>query len=83
MTSDLLQSLPVKGEIWQHTKTGGTYQIEGSVYNAITDKVDVRYVPLYPCEWSSFTRQIIGHPKAWFTPNEDGTPRYVRIGGRS
>lgn len=79
---DLLDKLPVKGEVWRHTKTGGTYQIVGSVYNAITDAIDVEYVPLYPFDYARFTRQIVGHPKAWITPNKDGTPRYVKVEGR-
>lgn len=82
-SGDFLVRLPVKGDTWQHTKTGNLYHVEGSVYNAITDAVDVVYLPLYPCEWPRFTRQIVGHPKAWMTPNDDGSPRFVRLGDRS
>lgn len=71
--------LPVKGETWRHTKTGGTYIIEGSALNAITDKVDVIYAPLFRCDFARFTRQMLGHEKAFMSRNEDGTPRFVRV----
>ncbi len=77
--TDLLNKLPVKGEVWEHTKTGKRYVIEGSAFNAITDKIDVRYAPLYACEYQHFTRQIIGHEKAFLSNNEDGQPRYTKI----
>ncbi len=77
--ADFFSKLPVKGEIWEHTKTGGQYVIEGSTFNVITEQADVIYLPLYPCEWPRFNRQIAGCPKAWMTPNEDGTPRFRRV----
>lgn len=78
--TDLSDILPKKGEIWEHTKSGDLYQVEGSTFNSITDRVDVSYVPLYPCEFSRFNRQMRGHPKAWLSSNEDGSPRFKKVG---
>ena len=77
---DLFDRVPKKGEIWEHTKSGKLYQIEGATFNSITDQVEVSYVPRYPCEMDRFNRQLIGHPKAWLAPNEDGSPRYRLLG---
>jgi hypothetical protein len=77
--NDLYEKLPVKGEIWQHTKSGDQYVIDGSSYNAITDKIDVVYLPMYSCEFARFTRQVVGHPKAFLSLNEDGAPRFVKV----
>lgn len=77
---DLIEKLPKKGEVWKHTKTGGHYEVLGSTFNTITDRVDCKYKPLYPCEWPEFSRQIKDHPKAWMTPNEDGSPRFMLMG---
>jgi hypothetical protein len=77
--SDLFSRLPVKGELWMHTKTGKTYRIEGSSFNAITDQVDVVYAPCYDCEFDRFTRQMFGHEKAFLSLNDDGEPRFQRV----
>ncbi|WP_113155906.1 hypothetical protein [Nitratireductor sp. OM-1] len=77
--ADLFEQLPKKGEIWEHTKTGGRYEIEGSTFNTLTDTVDVSYIPLYACEYSRFNRQLLRHPKAFMSKNEDGTPRFSRV----
>lgn len=77
---DLFERMPKKGEMWEHTKTGQLYRVEGSTFNSITDQVEVSYTPLYPSEFDRFNRQIIGHPKAWLSNNEDGTPRFKRVG---
>lgn len=74
-----MDKVPVRGDTWRHTKTGLLYSIFGSVYNTVTDTVDVIYEPLYECEYRRFTRPIFGHPKAWTEPNEDGTPRFVKV----
>lgn len=71
--------IPVKGEVWQHTKTGGCYVIGGASLNTITDKVDVLYEPLYQSSYRTFSRQIVGHPKAFLSINEDGKPRFQRV----
>lgn len=76
---DLKDNRPQKGEVWQHTVSGGTYLIEGFTLNTITDQYDVRYTPLYECEIAEFTRQIEGHPKAFLSTNGDGTPRFKRL----
>jgi hypothetical protein len=68
--SDLYGKLPVKGEIWQH---------DGSSYNAITDKIDIVYLPMYSCEFTRFTRQVVGHPKAFLSKNDDGMPRFFKV----
>lgn len=77
--SDLFDQLPKKGEIWEHTKSGGRYEIEGSTFNTITDKIDISYIPLYPCDYGRFNRQLMGHPKAFLSKNDDGTPRFSRV----
>lgn len=77
---DLLERMPRTGEVWEHTKTGRLYLVEGSTFNSITDQIEVSYVPLYPAEFDRFNRQIIGHPKAWLSFNEDGSPRFKLIG---
>ena len=77
--ADLIEKLPKKGEVWEHTKTGGRYEIEGVTFNTITDRIDVSYLPLYQCEYERFNRQLMGHPKAFMHPNDDGTPRFKRI----
>lgn len=71
--------IPIKGEVWEHTKSGNCYQVEGAAFNSITDELDVIYLPLYSSEFSRFTRQMRGHPKAWISMNEDGTPRFKRV----
>lgn len=77
---DIIDSLPKKGEVWKHTKTGGHYEVTGSIFNTITDRVDVKYKPLYPCEWPEFSRQMTGNPKSWMTPNENGSLRFEKVG---
>ena len=74
-----MSKLPVKGETWQHTKSGGRYLVLGTAFNAITDHIDVKYAPCYDCEYPEFTRQLMGHQKAWMAPNDDGTPRYTKV----
>lgn len=69
---------PGINEIWQHTKTGNRYKIVGLVFNSITDEVDVVYAPLYPCEYAYFSRQMLDHPKAFLSENENGSPRFQR-----
>lgn len=75
----ILDAIPVKGETWEHTKSGKRYLVLGSTFNSITDKIDVRYAPCYDCEYAEFNRQMTGHPKAWISKNEDGTPRFKRV----
>lgn len=75
----LVKDFPVEGEVWRHTKTGKDYMIAGLTFNAVTDKVDVLYRPLYPCEREGFTRQMNGHPKAFISINEDGERRFHQI----
>lgn len=70
---------PIDGEVWRHTKSGCDYMIAGHIFNTITDKVDVLYRPLYPCEREGFTRQMTGHSKAFISLNEDGELRFHRI----
>lgn len=77
---DLLDRFPQASEFWEHTATGKLYRVDGSTFNSITDQVEVSYVPMYPCEFDRFNRQIIGHPKAWLSHNADGTPRFKRVG---
>ena len=77
--ADILDVLPKKGEYFLHTKTGNLYHIEGSTFNTITDQIDIKYTPMYECEYGEFTRQLKGHPKAFMTPNDDGTPRFTRV----
>ncbi|WP_313434317.1 hypothetical protein [Novosphingobium sp.] len=71
--------IPVKGETWEHTTSGRQYLIEGGAWNAITDKLDVVYRPLYPCEFGLFTRQLRDDPKSWTSTNEDGAPRFRKV----
>ena len=71
--------IPIKGEIWEHTASGLQYVIEGGAWNPITDKLDIVYRALYPCEFSLFTRQLRDHPKAWISNNEDGSPRFKKV----
>jgi len=77
--TDLFSRVPVRGEIWVHTKTGNKYRIVGASLNAITGRIDVLYEPCYDCEFERFTRQIIGHEKAFLSKNGDGTPRFTRL----
>ena len=53
--------------------------IEGASFNSVTDKVDVLYKPVEACEFSFFTRQMLGHEKAFLSQNEDGQPRFQRV----
>lgn len=76
---DIFSRVPVKGELWMHTKTGNTYHIAGSTLNAITREIDVVYEPCYDCEFLRFTRQMIGHEKAFLSKNADGTPRFQKV----
>lgn len=78
--NDLIEALPKKDEVWKHTRSGGHYLIKGMSFNTITDQLDVRYKPLYPSEFSHFTRQLRGCPKAWMVSNDDGTPRFEKVG---
>jgi len=75
------------GSIWMHTKRQSIYIIQSYPYNTITDQFDVRYSDaindgkgyrLNP-NGREFTRQISGDEKAFFSNNEDGTPRYKLI----
>lgn len=77
--TDLIEQMPVSGQIWKHTKTGGHYKIHGGTMNAVTDRIDVIYAPLYPSDFSLFSRQLRGHPKAFLSRNDDGSPRFVRV----
>jgi hypothetical protein len=77
---DVFGRMPRMGEVWEHTASGKLYRIEGSTFNSITDQMEVSYLPLYPCEFDRFNRQVIGHPKAWLSLNEQGEPRYRRVG---
>lgn len=74
-----MEKLPVKDEIWQHTKTGKTYVIVGTSLNAITDKIEVVYEPLYAGGYHRYTRQLVGHPKAWMSKNSEGKPRFQKV----
>lgn len=74
-----MDELPVKGQTYEHTKTGNRYLVLGTSYNSITDRIDVKYAPCYDCEFPEFNRQLMGHPKAWMTANEDGTPRFRKV----
>lgn len=76
--SDLMSRLPVAGEVWKHTKSDRYYLIEGAAFNAVTDRVDVVYKPLYQSAFALCTRQIQGHEKAFLSTNEDGAPRFTR-----
>ncbi|MBY0560045.1 hypothetical protein [Hyphomicrobium sp.] len=68
----VIPPVPSEGEVWKHTKTGLRYKVTGAVFNALTDKVDVTYEPLYVPSVREFTRQLLDQ-------NEDGTARFVLI----
>lgn len=71
--------LPGLADVWEHSKSGKRYRIAGTVFNSITDQIDVEYVPLYPCPYPRFIRQLFGHPQAFLSTNEDGQPRFTRV----
>lgn len=77
--SDVFAAIPIKGQIWRHTKSGKEYEITGATFNAITDHADVLYKPLYPSDIPLFSRQMYKHPKSFMSKNDDGTPRYTRV----
>lgn len=56
---------PETGEVWRHDKTDGLYTISGTVFNTVTDRWDVLYKPMYPCEIGEFSRQREGHEKSF------------------
>lgn len=71
------KQVPQKGDIWRHTKSGGEYEIIGSAFNTITDVIDLMYKPIISDpDFDMFTRQLLGHKKAFISKNEDGTPRF-------
>lgn len=76
---DTFTAIPIKGQIWRHTKTGNEYEIVGAVFNAITDHADVLYKPLYKSDIPLFSRQMFKHPKAFMSKNEDGQPRFTKV----
>lgn len=73
------ENVPIKGDVWKHTASGAHYEIVGSVYNTLTDRLDVLYRPLYPCDYSLFSRQMAGGVKAFLSLHPDGSPRFVRV----
>lgn len=74
-----MSETPAIGQVWKHTKRGDHYMIVGPVLDSIADAAAVLYQPLYECEHVMFCRLLDNHPKAWLRPNDDGTPRFVKV----
>jgi hypothetical protein len=68
---------PLPGDIWIHTRSGKRYRILTVGLNAITNQREVIYEPLYFCQFSHFTRQLDGHPKAFLSLNGTGDQRFI------
>lgn len=74
---------PLVSEVWKHTVKGGHYKIVGIIYNTITDRYDVHYVPLYESQIQNFSRQIEDHQKAFISTVYvlgESVPRFEKVG---
>ena len=70
-----------KGEIWQHTESGGRYLIEGVAVDEGTEEVRIEYRELDHDPAITWLRSLDGE-KGWITPTEINgmpAPRFTKI----
>lgn len=63
---------------YRHTKTGNLYFVLGISQHTETGTHEVVYATSKG-DFKLWHRPLSDHPKAWMTPNEDGSPRFVRL----